>query len=44
MRVDVFYASLKRRTRSILNVIGTVFFGIPLCWLILMRGLWENPV
>ena len=40
VRVDVFYASLKRRTRSILNAIGTVFFGIPLCWLILMRGLW----
>ena len=40
VRVDVFYASLKRRTRATLNVIGTVFFGIPLCWLILMRGLW----
>ena len=40
VRVDVFYASFKRRTRSILNVMGTVFFGIPLCWLILMRGLW----
>ena len=40
VRVDVFYASFQRRTRSILNVIGTVFFGIPLCWLILMRGLW----
>ena len=40
VRVDVFYASFKRRIRSILNVIGTVFFGIPLCWLILMRGLW----
>ena len=40
VRVDVFYASLRRRTRSVLNAIGTVFFGIPLCWLILMRGLW----
>ena len=40
MRVDVLYAGLQRRTKSILNIIGTVFFGIPLCWLILMRGLW----
>jgi TRAP-type mannitol/chloroaromatic compound transport system permease small subunit len=24
----------------VLNVIGTVFFGIPLCWLILVRGMW----
>jgi TRAP-type mannitol/chloroaromatic compound transport system permease small subunit len=40
VRVDVLYAGLQRRTKSILNIIGTVFFGIPLCWLILMRGLW----
>ena len=40
VRVDVFYASFKRRTKATLNVIGTVFFGIPLCWLILMRGMW----
>ena len=40
VRVDVLYASLRRRTRSVLNAVGTVFFGIPLCWLILMRGLW----
>ena len=40
VRVDVFYASLRRRTRSVLNAVGTIFFGIPLCWLILMRGLW----
>ena len=40
VRVDVLYAGLTRRTKSILNVIGTVFFGIPLCWLILVRGMW----
>jgi TRAP-type mannitol/chloroaromatic compound transport system permease small subunit len=40
VRVDVFYAGFKRRTRSMLNTIGTLFFGIPLCWLILMRGMW----
>jgi TRAP-type mannitol/chloroaromatic compound transport system permease small subunit len=40
VRVDVLYASLTRRTKSILNIVGTVFFGIPLCWLILTRGLW----
>ncbi len=40
VRVDVLYAGLKRRTKSILNIIGIVFFGIPLCWLILTRGLW----
>ena len=40
VRVDVLYAGLTRRTKSILNIIGTVFFGIPLCWLVLTRGMW----
>ena len=25
-----------------LNVTGTVAFGLPLCWLILVRGMWEK--
>ena len=40
VRVDVLYASLTYKTRAKLNIIGTVFFGIPLCWLILLRGMW----
>ena len=40
VRVDVLYAGLKRQTKSKLNIIGIIFFGIPLCWLILTRGLW----
>ena len=40
VRVDVFYAGLQRKTKSILNMIGVVFFGLPLCWLILARGMW----
>ena len=42
VRVDVFYANFTRRTRSILNVTGTLAFGLPLCWLILLRGMWEK--
>ena len=40
VRVDVFYAGLKLKTKSTLNIIGIVFFGLPLCWLILARGMW----
>ena len=40
VRVDVFYAGFQRKTKSILNTIGIVFFGLPLCWLILARGMW----
>ena len=39
VRVDVFYAGLQRRTKSILNMIGVVFFGLPLCWLILALSM-----
>jgi TRAP-type mannitol/chloroaromatic compound transport system permease small subunit len=40
VRVDVFYAGLRRKTKSVLNIIGIVFFGLPLCWLVLARGMW----
>ena len=40
VRVDVIYAGLQRTTKSTLNIIGIVFFGLPLCWLILARGMW----
>ena len=40
VRVDVFYAGLKHKTKSVLNMIGIILFGIPLCWLILVRGMW----
>ena len=44
VRVDVFYAGLKRKTKSTLNIIGIVFFGLPLCWLILARGMWVKSI
>ena len=40
VRVDVIYAGLRRKTKCILNSTGCFFFGIPLCWLIIVRGLW----
>lgn len=38
VRVDVFYAGLSPRTKGILNSLGTLLFGIPLCWVILIIG------
>ncbi|MFN0264711.1 TRAP transporter small permease subunit [Tepidamorphus sp. 3E244] len=38
VRVDVFYAGLASRTKGWLNATGTLIFGIPLCWVILMIG------
>ena len=39
VRVDVFYAGLERRTKGIVNALGSVFFGMSLCWTILIVGL-----
>ena len=40
VRVDVLYAALKRKAKSTLNIIGIVFFGLPLCWLIFRLNLY----
>jgi len=39
VRVDVFYAGLGRRTKGVINAIGSVFLGMALCWTILIVGL-----
>lgn len=39
VRVDVLYATLKRRTRAFTNVVGIHLFGFPICWVILMQGM-----
>jgi len=39
VRVDVIFAGFRERTKAWVNATGTVLFGIPLCWMILSRGL-----
>lgn len=39
VRVDVFYASFKEKTKGYVNAIGTVLLGISLCWIILIIGM-----
>lgn len=39
VRVDVLYANLGQRARGIINAVGSVFFGMSLCWTILVVGL-----
>ncbi len=38
VRVDVFYAEFTAKTKGLVNAIGTVLLGMPLCWLILIVG------
>ena len=42
VRVDVLYANLSEIKKALSNVIGAAVLGIPLCWVILSRGLWEK--
>ena len=39
VRVDVFYAGFKNRTKGIINAIGSLVLGISFCWTILLVGM-----
>ena len=42
VRVDILFTSFSVRGKAWSNVIGTMLFGIPVCWIILTRGLWTK--
>jgi len=42
VRVDVFYARFSRVGKARTNALGSLFLGLPLCWVILTTGLWEK--
>ena len=42
VRVDVIYAGFSERRKSQINVYGSLILGLPLCWVILTRGLWNE--
>ena len=42
VRVDIIYASFSEKRKAHTNIYGSLIFGIPLCWVILIRGLWNE--
>ena len=42
VRVDVLYANFTEKSRSYINIFGSLILGIPLCWVVLIRGLWSQ--
>ncbi|SET37336.1 TRAP transporter small permease subunit [Oceanicella actignis] len=38
VRVDVFYAGFRPRTKGMVNAVGTVLLGMVLCWTVLIIG------
>ena len=39
VRVDVLYAGFNKTKKAWANIVGSLFLGIPLCWVILMHGM-----
>ena len=42
VRVDVFYAQFSERKKAWVNAIGSLVLGLPLCWTILLTGMWQR--
>ena len=42
VRVDLFYARFGAKGKAWTNAFGSLFLGIPLCWVILSMGLWSK--
>ncbi len=40
VRVDILYANYSARGKAWTNTLGSVFLGLPLCWVILTMGMW----
>ena len=40
VRVDVIYASFSERSKAYTNIFGSLILGLPLCWVVITRGLW----
>ena len=40
VRVDIFYTGFSERRKAWVNSVGAILLGMPLCWVILTRGLW----
>ena len=42
VRVDVFYANMRPQRKALANALGSVLLGMPLCWIILLIGMWDK--
>ena len=42
VRVDVLYANFTEKSKAYTNIFGSIFLGIPLCWVVLIRGCWHE--
>jgi len=39
VRVDVLYTGFRRRKKALIDTLGCLLLGMPICWVILMQGM-----
>ncbi len=42
VRVDVFYTRFSNNKKALTNALGCVLLGLPICWVVLVRGMWDK--
>lgn len=42
VRVDLFYVGFSERGKAWANAFGAALLGVPLCWVILISGMWDK--
>lgn len=42
VRVDVLYTAFSARGKAWSNAIGSMLLGVPMCWIVLTRGMWDR--
>ena len=42
VRVDILYAGMTDRKKAWTNVLGSTLLGVPLCWVIMVSGMWDK--
>jgi len=40
VRVDILFTKFSKKGKAWSNLIGSLLLGIPICWVILLRGMW----
>lgn len=40
VRVDILYTNFSKKGKAWSNLFGSLLLGVPICWVILLRGMW----
>mgnify|MGYP001188101893 CR=1 FL=1 len=40
VRVDILFTNFSKKGKALSNLLGSLLLGVPICWVILLRGMW----